>query len=56
MLVSPVAHLGEELVVAHMAQHLVIGDIAALLIVLGLTRPGAAAGDGAAAGSTAFRS
>lgn len=36
--VSPVAHLGEELVLAHMAQHLVIGDVAALLIVLGLTR------------------
>ena len=36
--VSPVAHLGGELVLAHMAQHLVIGDIAALLIVLGLTR------------------
>ena len=38
MFVSPVAHLGGELVLAHMAQHLVIGDIAALLIVLGLTR------------------
>jgi putative membrane protein len=38
MFVSPVAHLGEELVLAHMAQHLVIGDVAALLIVLGLTR------------------
>jgi putative membrane protein len=35
---SPLAHLGEELVLAHMAQHLLIGDIAALLIVLGLTR------------------
>lgn len=36
--VSPVAHLGGELVMAHMVQHLIIGDIAALLIVLGLTR------------------
>src|SRR5687767_7843301 len=35
---SPLAHLGGELVLAHMVQHLVIGDIAALLIVLGLTR------------------
>jgi putative membrane protein len=37
-LVSPAAHLGEELVLAHMVQHLVMGDIAALLIVLGMTR------------------
>ena len=37
-LVSPLSHLGEELVLAHMVQHLVVGDIAALLIVLGLTR------------------
>ena len=36
--ISPVAHIGEELVLAHMIQHLVAGDIAALLIVLGLTR------------------
>ncbi|HYH60926.1 MAG TPA: cytochrome c oxidase assembly protein [Solirubrobacterales bacterium] len=36
--VSPLAHLGGELVLAHMVQHLLIGDIAALLIVLGLTR------------------
>jgi putative membrane protein len=36
--VSPLAHLGEELVFAHMIQHLLIGDIAALFIVLGLTR------------------
>lgn len=35
---SPVAHIGEELVLAHMVQHLLVGDIAALLIVLGLTR------------------
>lgn len=38
-LVSPLSHMGEELLLAHMAQHLVIGDIAALLIVLGLTGP-----------------
>jgi putative membrane protein len=38
-LVSPLAHMGEELVVAHMAQHLVLGDLAALLLVLGLTGP-----------------
>jgi putative membrane protein len=37
-LASPLAHLGEELVLAHMAQHLVIGDVGALLIVIGLTR------------------
>lgn len=38
MFMSPVAHLGSELVLAHMIQHLLIGDIAALMIVLGLTR------------------
>ncbi len=38
MFISPVAHIGEELVLAHMIQHLVIGDVAALLIVFGLTR------------------
>jgi putative membrane protein len=38
-LVSPLAHMGGELLLAHMAQHLLIGDIAALLIVLGLTGP-----------------
>ena len=38
-LVSPISHLGSELLVAHMAQHLVIGDLAALLIVLGVTGP-----------------
>jgi putative membrane protein len=36
--VSPLAHMGGELVTAHMVQHLLIADIAALLIVLGLTR------------------
>jgi cytochrome c oxidase assembly factor CtaG len=38
-LVSPAAHLGEELLLAHMAQHLLMADIGALLIVLGLTGP-----------------
>jgi cytochrome c oxidase assembly factor CtaG len=38
-LVSPAAHLGEELVLAHMAQHLLMADVGALLIVLGLTGP-----------------
>lgn len=38
-LISPLAHMGEELLLAHMAQHLLVGDIAALLIVLGLTGP-----------------
>ena len=38
-LVSPVSHLGEELLLAHMAQHLAMADVGALLIVLGLTGP-----------------
>jgi putative membrane protein len=38
-LVSPGAHLGEELVVAHMAQHLAMADLGALLLVLGITGP-----------------
>jgi len=38
MFVSPVAHIGSELVLAHMIQHLLIGDVAALMLVLGLTR------------------
>jgi cytochrome c oxidase assembly factor CtaG len=38
-LASPVAHLGEELLLAHMAQHLAMADLGALLIVLGLTGP-----------------
>ncbi len=37
--VSPLAHLGGELLLAHMAQHLIMGDIGALLLVLGLTGP-----------------
>lgn len=36
---TPVASLAEDLQVAHMAQHVLLGDIAALLLVLGLTRP-----------------
>ena len=36
---SPVAHIGEELLLAHMAQHLLMADVGALLIVLGLTGP-----------------
>jgi cytochrome c oxidase assembly factor CtaG len=38
-LVSPIAHLGEELVIAHMGEHLLLGDVATLLLVLGLTGP-----------------
>jgi putative membrane protein len=37
--VSPVAHIGEELVIAHMLEHLLLGDVATLLLVLGLTGP-----------------
>jgi putative membrane protein len=38
-LVTPVAHIGEELVLSHMAQHLLMADLGALLLVLGLTGP-----------------
>jgi cytochrome c oxidase assembly factor CtaG len=38
-LVSPVAHIAEELVIAHMVEHLMLGDVATLLLVLGLTGP-----------------
>jgi putative membrane protein len=38
-LVTPVAHIGEELILAHMAQHVLMADLAALLLVLGLTGP-----------------
>jgi putative membrane protein len=38
-LTSPMAHLGEELILAHMAQHVLMADLAALLMVLGLTGP-----------------
>jgi cytochrome c oxidase assembly factor CtaG len=38
-IVSPLSHVGRELLVVHMAQHLVLADLAALLLVLGLTGP-----------------
>ena len=38
-LVSPLAHLSEELFLAHMLEHLLIADLGTLLIVLGLTGP-----------------
>jgi putative membrane protein len=38
-LVTPVAHIGSELILAHMAQHVLMADLAALLMVLGLTGP-----------------
>ncbi|HEU5252964.1 MAG TPA: cytochrome c oxidase assembly protein [Solirubrobacterales bacterium] len=38
-LVSPIAHIAEELVIAHMVEHLLLGDVATLLLVLGLTGP-----------------
>src|ERR687897_2199377 len=38
-LLSPLSHMGGELLLAHMGQHLLIGDIAAGLIVVGLTGP-----------------
>jgi putative membrane protein len=38
-LVSPVAHIAEELVIAHMVEHLMLGDVATLFLVLGLTGP-----------------
>ena len=38
-LVSPIAHVAEELVIAHMVEHLMLGDLATLLLVLGLTGP-----------------
>jgi putative membrane protein len=37
--ISPLDHLGGELLLAHMSQHLLMGDLGALLIVLGLTGP-----------------
>jgi putative membrane protein len=37
--ISPLDHLGGELLLAHMTQHLLMGDLGALLIVLGLTGP-----------------
>ncbi len=38
-LVSPLAHISEQLFLAHMAEHLLIADLGALLLVLGLTGP-----------------
>ena len=38
-LVSPLAHLAEELFLAHMVEHLLLADLGALLLVLGLTGP-----------------
>jgi cytochrome c oxidase assembly factor CtaG len=38
-LVTPVAHLGGELILAHMAQHILMADLGALLLVFGLTGP-----------------
>ena len=42
-LVSPVAHIGEELILAHMAQHVLMADLAALLHGAGPDRAAAAA-------------
>ncbi len=38
-LVSPLAHIAEELFVAHMLEHLLLADLGALLLVLGLNGP-----------------
>jgi putative membrane protein len=38
-LVSPLAHISQQLFLAHMAEHLLIADLGALLLVLGLTGP-----------------
>jgi cytochrome c oxidase assembly factor CtaG len=38
-LISPLAHVSDELLAAHMAEHLLIADVAALFVVLGLTGP-----------------
>lgn len=38
-LISPLAHISDELFLAHMAEHLLMADIGALLLVLGLTGP-----------------
>jgi cytochrome c oxidase assembly factor CtaG len=38
-LVSPLAHLADELFLAHMVEHLLLADLGALLLVLGLTGP-----------------
>jgi cytochrome c oxidase assembly factor CtaG len=38
-LVSPLAHIADELFLAHMLEHLLLADLGALLVVLGLTGP-----------------
>jgi len=38
-LVSPLAHMADELFLAHMLEHLLLADLGALLLVLGLTGP-----------------
>ncbi|HET6549772.1 MAG TPA: cytochrome c oxidase assembly protein [Solirubrobacter sp.] len=38
-LVSPLAHISDELFLAHMVEHLLLADVGALLLVLGLTGP-----------------
>ena len=38
-LVSPLAHMADELFCAHMLEHLLLADLGALLLVLGLTGP-----------------
>ena len=38
-LVSPLAHISDELFLAHMVEHLLLADLGALLLVLGLTGP-----------------
>ncbi|WP_028059653.1 cytochrome c oxidase assembly protein [Candidatus Solirubrobacter pratensis] len=38
-LVSPLAHISDELFLAHMTEHLLIADLGALLLVVGLTGP-----------------
>jgi cytochrome c oxidase assembly factor CtaG len=38
-LISPLAHISEELFLAHMLEHLLLADLGTLLIVLGLTGP-----------------
>ena len=39
VLVSPLGHLSDELLLAHMVEHLLMADIGSLLLVLGLTGP-----------------
>lgn len=39
VVVSPLGHISDELLLAHMIEHLLMADVAALLLVLGLTGP-----------------